>query len=138
RIQSGSASPSSIAKSGGVRARGAAMTDTRHAADGAANRVATLANSTNIPSPVFFTIRGGEPWGSRFAPDSPLEGAGFEPSVPGTKEPVFVAEGELRDRTGAAKKGCFLCGTDGSNPSPSSGEMVWGRRRRRWHHRRCK
>jgi hypothetical protein len=23
---------------------------------------------------------------------------------------------------GAAKKGCFLCGTDGSNPSPSSGE----------------
>ncbi len=45
-----------------------------------------------------------------------------EPSVPGTKEPVFVAEGELRDRTGAAKKGCFLCGTDGSNPSPSSGE----------------
>jgi len=29
---------------------------------------------------------------------------GFEPSVPGTKEPVFVAEGELRDRTGAAKR----------------------------------
>src|ERR1700720_4665582 len=55
---------------------------------------------------------------------SPLEGDGFEPSVPGTKEPVFVAEGELRDRTGAAKKGCFLCGTDGSNPSPSTGESV--------------
>src|SRR4029077_5437589 len=34
-----------------------------------------------------------------FATDSPLEGDGFEPSVPGTKEPVFVAEGELRDRT---------------------------------------
>jgi hypothetical protein len=34
----------------------------------------------------------------------------------------FVAEGELPDRTGAAKRGCFLCGTDGSNPSPSSGE----------------
>src|SRR6202043_2835093 len=30
---------------------------------------------------------------------SPLEGDGFEPSVPGTKEPVFIAEGELRDRT---------------------------------------
>src|ERR1700747_1194645 len=60
----------------------------------------------------------------RFAPDSPLEGNGFEPSVPGTKEPVFVAEGELRDRTGAAKKGCFLCGTDGSNPSPSSKESA--------------
>src|SRR5438094_5467714 len=43
---------------------------------------------------------------------------------PGTKEPVFVAEGELRDRTGAAKKGCFLCGTDGSNPSPSSAESA--------------
>src|ERR1700747_3710439 len=60
----------------------------------------------------------------RFAPDSPLEGNGFEPSVPGTKEPVFVAEGELWDRTGAAKKGCFLCGTDGSNPSPSTRESV--------------
>src|SRR5215831_1920636 len=56
--------------------------------------------------------------------DSPLEGDGFEPSVPGTKEPVFVAEGELRDRTGAAKKGCFLCGTDGSNPAPSSRQSV--------------
>src|SRR5260370_5442963 len=39
---------------------------------------------------------------------SPPEGGGFEPSVPGTKEPVFVAEGELRDRTGAAQKGGFL------------------------------
>src|ERR1700756_3944614 len=56
--------------------------------------------------------------------DSALEEEGFEPSVPGTKEPVFVAEGELRDRTGAAKKGCFLCGTDGSNPSPSSEESA--------------
>ena len=27
---------------------------------------------------------------------------------PGTKEPVFVAEGELRDRARAAKKGCFF------------------------------
>src|SRR5882672_3202941 len=59
---------------------------------------------------------------ANFAADSALEGDGFEPSVPGTKEPVFVAEGELWDRTGAAKKGCFLCGTDGSNPSPSTGE----------------
>src|SRR6202035_1495390 len=58
------------------------------------------------------------------SPDSLLEGNGFEPSVPGTKEPIFVAEGELRDRTGAAKKGCFLCGTDGSNPSPSSRQSV--------------
>ena len=36
----------------------------------------------------------------RFAANSPLEGNGFELSVPGTKEPVFVAEGELRDRMG--------------------------------------
>jgi hypothetical protein len=28
------------------------------------------------------------------------------------------------DRTGGAKKGCFSCGTDGSNPSPSSGESA--------------
>src|SRR4029077_17854186 len=45
--------------------------------------------------------------GRRFA-DSAVEGDGFEPSVPGTKEPVFVAEGELRDRTGATKKVLFL------------------------------
>src|SRR6266446_1697732 len=61
---------------------------------------------------------------TKFAADSALEGDGFEPPVPGTKEPVFVAEGELRDRTGAAKKGCFLCGTDGSNPSPSREESA--------------
>src|SRR5580693_1614567 len=53
------------------------------------------------------------------------------------RSPVSVAEGELRDRTGAAHEELFLLpGTDGSNPSPSSREMVWGRRRRRWHHRR--
>src|SRR5215468_1185002 len=66
---------------------------------------------------------------ARFAADSPQEGDGFEPSVPGTKEPGFVAEGELRDRTRAAKKGCFLCGTDGSNPSPSSRESPTNRDR---------
>jgi hypothetical protein len=37
-------------------------------------------------------------------PDSPLEGDGFEPSVPGTKEPVFVAEGELRTEPGQPKR----------------------------------
>jgi hypothetical protein len=66
------------------------------------------------------------PAATRFVADSVLEGDGFEPSVPGTKEPVFVAEGELRiaGTNGAAKKGCFLRGTDGSNPSPSSGESA--------------
>ena len=33
-----------------------------------------------------FTVPAGQ---LRFAPDSPLEGDGFEPSVPGTKEPFF-------------------------------------------------
>ena len=28
---------------------------------------------------------------------------------------------------GQPKKGCFLCGTDGSNPSPSTGESGSGR-----------
>jgi len=39
---------------------------------------------------VFFGVSSG------FAVDSLQEGDGFEPSVPGTKEPVFVAEGEFR------------------------------------------
>src|SRR6516165_6416035 len=43
-----------------------------------------------------------------FAADSPLEGDGFEPSVPGTKEPVFVVEGELRGPNGGSQKGLFL------------------------------
>ena len=41
----------------------------------------------------------------RFAGDSSLEGDGFEPSVPGTKQPVFVAEGELRGPNGGSQKG---------------------------------
>ena len=36
----------------------------------------------------------------------------------------------MRDRTGAAKKGYFLCGTDGSNPSPSSEESSTNQSRR--------
>ena len=57
--------------------------------------------------------------------NSPLEGTGFEPLVPHEKKSVFVAEGELRDRTGAAKKRLFLLrGTESSNPSPSSRQSV--------------
>jgi hypothetical protein len=37
-----------------------------------------------------------------------VPGDGFEPSVPGTKEPVFVAEGELRGPNGGSQKGLFL------------------------------
>ena len=61
---------------------------------------------------------------ARFVADSPLEGDGFEPSVPGTKEPFFVAEGELRGPNGGSQKGCFLCGTEGSNPCTSRGESI--------------
>jgi hypothetical protein len=40
----------------------------------------------------------------RFAEDSPLEGYGFEPSVPVAREPVYIAESELRGDRRAAKK----------------------------------
>ena len=39
-----------------------------------------------------------------FAYDSPVEGDGFEPSVPVAREPVYIAEGELRGDRRAAKK----------------------------------
>src|SRR5271165_2156550 len=56
---------------------------------------------------------------------SPVEGAGFEPSVPGAKEPVSFAEGELRGiERGRPTKVISLRGTDGSNPSPSTGEST--------------
>jgi hypothetical protein len=63
-------------------------------------------------------------WSRRFAADSPLEGDGFEPSVPGAKEPVSGGEGDLRViETEASHKKLFLLrGTDISNPSSSSGE----------------
>src|SRR6202048_3519871 len=66
-----------------------------------------LATATMVPSPrrLPHTI-------------SPLEGNGFEPSVPGTKEPVFVAEREIAGTERGSQKVCFVCGTDGSNPSP--------------------
>src|ERR1700719_1125108 len=57
--------------------------------------------------------------------DSPPEGGGFEPSVPGAKEPVSFAEGEWRGiERGRPTKFVSLRGTDGSNPSPSSGESL--------------
>jgi hypothetical protein len=46
----------------------------------------------------------------RFASDSPLEGDGFEPSVPGAKEPVFVAESDAGDRTRSAKRSGLAAG----------------------------
>jgi hypothetical protein len=49
----------------------------------------------------------GRRWGApeiRFALDSPLEGDGFEPSVPVAKKSDFVAEGELRGWKGGSPK----------------------------------
>ena len=47
--------------------------------------------------------------------DCPLEGGGFEPSVPGAKEPVSFAEGELRGiERRRPSKVVSLRGTDGS------------------------
>jgi hypothetical protein len=51
----------------------------------------------------------------RFALDSALEGAGFEPSVP-----LAASEGEVE--RAQARKTLSLTGTEGSNPPPSSGE----------------
>jgi hypothetical protein len=38
------------------------------------------------------------------------------------KRPVFVAEGEIAVTERGSQKVCFVCGTDSSNPSPSSSE----------------
>ena len=57
-----------------------------------------------------------------FAPDSPLEGDGFEPSVPHKKQPFLAAPVRSRNSPSATKTGSFVPGTDGSNPSPSTGE----------------
>ncbi len=57
-----------------------------------------------------------------FAPDSALEGDGFEPSVPHKKQPFLAAPVRSRKWPSAAKIGSFVPGTEGSNPPPSSGE----------------
>ena len=62
------------------------------------------------------------PCEAKFAVDSLLEGAGFEPSVPHKKQPFLAAAVRSRNSPSATKTGSFLPGTDGSNPSPSSEE----------------
>src|ERR1700731_4798647 len=59
----------------------------------------------------------------RFARDSPVEGDGFEPSVP-RKETTLVGHPRSipRNSPSAKETGSFAPGTDGSNPPPSSGE----------------
>src|SRR6202035_2068344 len=59
---------------------------------------------------------------SEFAADSPLAGDGFEPSVPRKKQPLLAAPLVPVIRLPQQKTGSFVPGTDGSNPSPSSGE----------------
>jgi hypothetical protein len=73
---------------------------------GAGNKFLRLAAglSTEFPESCNPMERGRD---RKFA-DSPLEGDGFEPSVPGTKQPVFVAEGELRGPNRGSQKGLFL------------------------------
>jgi len=53
--------------------------------------------------------------------DSPAEGDGFEPHK---KQPFLAAPVRSRNSPSATKTGSFVPGTDGSNPSPSSGESV--------------
>src|ERR1700726_3547175 len=65
---------------------------------------------------------------SRFAADSLLEGDGFEPSVPVEGGCFCCGRRIAGDRTGAGHKELFLLrGTDGSNPSSSSGELSTNR-----------
>jgi hypothetical protein len=71
----------------------------------------------------------------RFAIDSALEGIGFEPSVPRKAPDILVVSGLVRalfpSAENQAKATCagpetlvVSCGTDGSNPAPSSGESA--------------
>src|SRR5439155_16743411 len=61
-----------------------------------------------------------QPWPAEM--DSPLEGDGFEPSVPHKKQPFLAAPVRSRNSPSATKTGSFVPRTDGSNPSPSSSE----------------
>jgi hypothetical protein len=54
--------------------------------------------------------------------DSPLEGDGFEPSVPHKKQPFLAAPVRSPQFAFRNKIGSFVPGTDGSNPSPSTSE----------------
>jgi hypothetical protein len=61
------------------------------------------------------------------AMDSPVEGEGFEPSVPLANESVFLKKGARRQRgpIGSFEKAVSLVwGTNGSNPSPSASQTV--------------
>src|SRR6266478_3629124 len=56
--------------------------------------------------------------------DSPLQGDGFEPSVPYKKQPFLAAPVRFRNSPSATKTDPFVPGTDSSNPSPSREESA--------------
>jgi hypothetical protein len=65
------------------------------------------------------------PAASGFRADSPLEGGGFEPSVPPVTELVSPAGTRMRTRRQGRSHRSRLCsGTKGSNPLSSSGESA--------------
>src|SRR5438874_8589419 len=60
-----------------------------------------------------------------FCADSALEGHGFEPSVPRKRNTsLWVPPFHPRNSPSATKTDFFATGTDGSNPSPSTGESA--------------
>src|SRR4029077_5341977 len=73
----------------------------------------------------------------RFAVDSPVAEADSNRRSLPVNELVSQAGMRMRARRQGWSRTRRPCsGTTGSNPLSSSREMVWGRRRRRWHHRR--
>jgi hypothetical protein len=59
-----------------------------------------------------------------FARDSPLEGDGFEPSVPHKKTTLFGCPRSVPQFAFRKKNRLFRAGTAGSNPSPSCRESI--------------
>ena len=62
--------------------------------------------------------------GVKFPADSALERDGFEPSVPHKRQPFLLPPFGPAIRFRQLKIGSFVPGTDGSNPSPSTGESA--------------
>jgi hypothetical protein len=66
------------------------------------------------------------------AQTEPAERLDFKSPVPtrivSNSVPLAASEGEV-ERAQARKTLSLLRGTEGSNPPPSTGEMLWGRRR---------
>jgi hypothetical protein len=85
--------------------------------------------SAIVPTAELGVLRNAE--AARFALDSLLEGNGFELSVPRRESNESPSgTGTVTEATKVRLEAvAYLPGTDGSNPFPSTREMVWGRRR---------